>query len=1008
MWRRTLTYFSLFTFIFQLGNLSWYSALLVASYTPYSFAAEQTPFQSAEQLNSQVTQGFALPTMDASGKVNIYGRNEHGEIVTTQFGEGELLGEGYEQARDNNHFQAADAYQNEAELERDKQTLRQRIDRNPVGSETDYDVAAWNTLNDARGNRVFLDSDDTIMTDTETLFNDLAESLEGENDWFSDCTTQSNTFSVNKEYVGKTKYECQEPDTTNLNYCEIERYVDYPVIKTNGTGTLTYVDDHTFQLVVGNPSARIWGQCAEYNYSVQIKIREDLEIEQVRMKYALFDDHIQIYLNNDIIYQHANVSSFWQDENGFPYTNYNPKPPYSPSSEIYGAPGMTPYGTCERSTIWKIGDGGTHGGFPNGGDVTERFEQARASGHGLVNFRNRVAAADWGYSYSIIEIKTKNRASPKEFIEQTPPGCATQLGYVQPRSTCDILGSPGSNPYINPQCDADQTFGNGQVGQVCTFSEWECTDASTPPDTYYPHVSSFPPISSGVTTDSKQCTKINAKDYQCNPLPGMQVCQYPNYPDDSDPVCSDFTSLNQNAPDQCAPYRDNPDCELVDSEPSFSDPVTGRVYIQESTYECNTYTSRDYAYTLEEDICSGEMLCVGGECSFHELENNADFGEAMATFKMLEDIKQNLTCENPDDVESCRVFEGQARYCGVEKTGLGYNCCTLSAGQTNVLDYLKMTYNVYSLEQAMAGLTDQGVIGAWGEQIPTPISDGVSYVTDSFSRGYDYIAREVFDVESVASEAGETLMGEAVNQIKQEMMSFAFESLGGAEGLGGLLFENIGDKAAGETILQLNPAISGAFSAIAGIYAAYQVVKLAIQMISACSDEEMSMGMTIDEGKCIYGGESCHIDTFFGCLVEREYYCCYPSPLGRIIMEQAAPQLGMTLDPMNGQCKGMTLRQIAELDWDQIDFSEWEAMIMASGLAVEHDDLTLDNLSSKPWMPNNDNALDPVTLNEERFREQNIQQNINDRRDHLQYEENLDCSVVPRPEVCGSPLRLVE
>ncbi|MDG3084722.1 hypothetical protein P7F88_00895 [Vibrio hannami] len=125
------------------------------------------------------------------------------------------------------------------------------------------------------------------------------------------------------------------------------------------------------------------------------------------------------------------------------------------------------------------------------------------------------------------------------------------------------------------------------------------------------------------------------------------------------------------------------------------------------------------------------------------------------------------------------------------------------------------------------------------------------------------------------------------------------------------------------------------------------------------------------------------------------------------IAKEAAPQLGIDFDPRNGQCKGMTIEQVSELDWDLIDLSEWEMMVMASGVAVDHNDLDLDTLSTQPWMPNNESALNPVDLNQARFVESNIAENLKETHDSATA-DNLDCSVYPRPPACESPLSLVE
>ncbi|UJF20329.1 conjugal transfer protein TraN (plasmid) [Vibrio sp. SS-MA-C1-2] len=1036
-WTKLVAHTSIVAMLSHTFHYAWFFVLYSYVAPQQALAAlTQAQYQDintdARSVTSGVMTGFALPSMDSQGRVTLYGKDEDGNIADIELGEGELLGDGYGQAKSNNHFEAGDSYQDEYELDQDKNNLRMRIDSNTEGAETDYDVAAWNTLKGSMGNRQYIDTDDTLIEDTEQIFNDLANSLTDENsEFFSACTTQENTFQVKREYVGTTEYQCQEPDRTNLDSCEIKRYVDYPVRKVGGTGKLNFEGDRTFTLTLGDARDNRYGgsQCALYQWYVDFKIRDDVEIESATLVSVAFDDVFDVKLNDTFIYQ-----------------DYGPFAMPSYSNEFY----------CERSTsfVKTVNQ-----------DITNTLNMARDENNGIVRFYIQLGVADLGEGYAFARIKTKNNVMPKEYIEQVPAGCATQLGYVQPQSTCDEYKYPGHPDYINPQCGNDQTFGDGQVGQVCSFDHWECTDEDVPEHTYYDLVSSFPDISSGVTQDEKHCTKINASGYLCNPVPGMQVCSYPNAPDDTNPVCTDYTNLNQTAPDTCAQYRENPDCSLVSTEPTFVDPVTGKVYINESVYSCNVYSNANYAYTMEENLCTGDMHCVGGDCAFHNEEFNDDFGQAMAMFKMMEDIKQNMTCTDLNDVTTCRIFEGEARYCGVEKTGMGFNCCTLSAGQTSVLDYLKMTYSVYTLEQSMETLGDTGMSwGGWASQVPTPISDGVSYVSTQFSDGVDYVARNVSKVADsivdafgggggaaggagnasiaggigtgtpmtpgvvggtggAAGGAGTEIAEESfmdgissmINGFKQEMMRGAQQLLGGPDGIGGQLFTNATDEAgrlitdeAGNQVIQLNPAITAAFQVIAAIYAAYQIVQLAITMISACEDEEMSMGMTIDEGKCTYYSKSCHIDTPFGCLVERKYFCCYPSPLGRIVMEQAAQLLGHQLDPENGQCYGMTIEDVAELDWSQIDFSEWEEMIMASGLAVEHSDLDLDTLSHQPWMSNNDEALNPVELQEERFQEADIPTHINDRQNHLQREDNLDCSVVPRPAICGSPLRLIE
>ncbi|WP_435000209.1 conjugal transfer protein TraN (plasmid) [Vibrio scophthalmi] len=974
MLRRITCYFSLFAFLVQIFHLS-FIGLLIAQSTPVF--AQDEPLVMPNVFN-----GVSVPTYDhSSGTANFGG--------DVNVGRGELFGLDADRANSSNHFDANQAYQKEDRLSESADTLKNRINRNTVGSESDYDVKAWNTLKGSMDNQEKLNSDDTLMVDSDNILRDLADNLDDPNsDFFSACVTETNTHSVSREYIGKTEYQCSEPDRTNLNHCEIKRHVDYPIIKTGGTGTLHVIDDYTFDLIIGEEVNNGFkgGACTLFPFYVEVYIRDDVEIASATLAEMWVDDIVEVKLNSEVIH-----TLYWQGKNSMPaYSNE------------YG---------CEYSKSRHY--------YPNT-NVTAKLNRAMKSNGGKVRFHMLLGVSDGGEGKGRVRIRTKNKVTPTEHIEQSPVGCAAQVGYVQPADTCEVFGTVDDEIYINPQCDNPLTFGNGQVGAMCKFDGWQCVETGLFDSDYDRYVSALPITLPGRTSNPKVCTKVNAVGYSCDPLPTQEICGRPNWPESDEVVCTSFKEFNDQIPDRCEPFRDNPDCSLISTEANFVDPNTGRAYVSESTYECNTYTDADYEYITEEELCTGEMKCVGGDCRFSPEEENEDFEEAMAVFKMLEDIKQNMQCENPDDISTCRVFNGEANYCGVEKTGMGFNCCTLSAGQTNMFDYMKGIMHKYSMEQSSIAiadsaqlLIDQGVNNPWGmwaDKYPTPVTDTVNYVTESFSNSYDHIMGNT--TGEVATSSGSESMFDlglekGFEEIKQQVYQAVYEIL--PEGIKDVIFTQATDSAGAAIpgVMEINPAIQGAFQAVMWAYAAYQITKLAITILSECDDSEMQMGMKIERGQCIYDSKSCYKDTPFGCFIERKYYCCYPSPLGRIIMEQAAPQLGIEMDPKGGSCEGMTLEQMSNLDWDQIDLTEWENLVMATGVAVEHNDLNLDTLSTQPWMSNASERLDPVTLNQERFEKSNIADNLKETHDAATA-DNLDCSVYPRPPACESSLSLME
>ncbi|MEA3240097.1 MAG: conjugal transfer protein TraN, partial [Pseudomonadota bacterium] len=84
------------------------------------------------------------------------------------------------------------------------------------------------------------------------------------------------------------------------------------------------------------------------------------------------------------------------------------------------------------------------------------------------------------------------------------------------------------------------------------------------------------------------------------------------------------------------------------------------------------------------------------------------------------------------------------------------------------------------------------------------------------------------------------------------------------------------------------------------------------------------------------------------CVLKKESYCCYKSPLSRIIMEQVRPQLGGFGSKKHPNCGGLTLQELADVNWDVIDLSEWTVRLSDAGLLPTTPD-ELDQM----WTPEN-------------------------------------------------------
>ncbi|WP_457622983.1 conjugal transfer protein TraN [Persephonella sp.] len=102
--------------------------------------------------------------------------------------------------------------------------------------------------------------------------------------------------------------------------------------------------------------------------------------------------------------------------------------------------------------------------------------------------------------------------------------------------------------------------------------------------------------------------------------------------------------------------------------------------------------------------------------------------------------------------------------------------------------------------------------------------------------------------------------------------------------------------------------------------------------LGKCNANEMYLAKLREwgerDGKCHYIGEYCAERWKFPggsvCVQKKKTFCCFSSPLARIIQEQGREQLGISWGtPRSPNCRGFTPEEFQKLDWNKIDFSEW-------------------------------------------------------------------------------------
>ena len=103
--------------------------------------------------------------------------------------------------------------------------------------------------------------------------------------------------------------------------------------------------------------------------------------------------------------------------------------------------------------------------------------------------------------------------------------------------------------------------------------------------------------------------------------------------------------------------------------------------------------------------------------------------------------------------------------------------------------------------------------------------------------------------------------------------------------------------------------------------------------IIGCSANERYIAEQRHTGTTHYLGKKCTKRKWPGICKRRERaWCIFPSKLGRILHEQARPQLGMDWG-LSNDCRGFTVSEIERIEFDRIDLSEFTDDILRSDRA---------------------------------------------------------------------------
>lgn len=547
-------------------------------------------------------------------------------------------------------------------------------------------------------------------------------------------------------------------------------------------------------------------------------------------------------------------------------------------------------GACELATSWATN--------PNV-DVTPYFKQK-----GNLDFKIRVSVTGKGEGYAKIRIGY----DPNKVVMSSEVGPATCLaklnsvndGFCQSSFACDAA----------PPTDADG---------CATFDGVRVCPGQFPPGL----PAGFPALC--------QSARVNVS---CNFWQGPVSCW-------TDPQGLQHCPTNTgNVKSTCAALESNPACGFVSSRcVGGAAGQSGTCYVSEEVWDCGSAATIPTVVKNQKYNCAGPVRCQGTECLSVQSETNSDFAKAAAALQAARFMAMDANCSAAGDTStstSCAVFKGRKIEC--KKVFSGYiDCCNQPVPGVSLFDYINFILAVSRVDSAVMSLNSSNALrGAW-QTMREPVVDSWNAVSQPITEAWEGIWNSG---EAVAEGAQMGIITQIQQALMKEVAEFAAKAFG-PEAANSLFVVTDGAGVVGEAfdqagvlqdgLLSLGGEIGSLLSGVMTVYAIYSIVTLLIKIIWQCQKEEFELAVQRQLKNCHNVGSYC-ASNFGFCIEKREVYCCFNSPLSRIIQEQVRPQLGLSWgSPKQATCEGLSPEQLTAVDWNKVDLSEWLGILSTTG-----------------------------------------------------------------------------
>lgn len=503
-------------------------------------------------------------------------------------------------------------------------------------------------------------------------------------------------------------------------------------------------------------------------------------------------------------------------------------------------------------------------------------------------------AAAWPQNYHCVEIE-------QEIIEE--PVSSFALIDLDAQTNPNLRASPSTVPLSTASPSGSLAGAEPQKRLVKTYA---CTLKC--------QSSEAPPIKADEFLVKGACHVVNKK-----------VTQTQHYLKTQDFPCEEFYDEQTGYSDNCALYTQNPNCTQIQS--TCLDDDSARLSVDHNgtelmtecglksvVYRCKEPQILKAGDFKQEVVCAtplkDEVPCLGLECVSDELptitaQERSNRGQALGGIGLMAYMQDDMNCQ----AGVCQIFTGQDHTCRCGIKG-SFDCCSIKT-QVTAQDYIRLSSYIMTLEAAAALVKHEVAdFGSWSA-IGGGIGGLISSELDSLIGAYAKTG-----LETVRSSYLQKLTTKTANLVEQ---------LFGKEMRDRIFVEGAAGSASSGTTL--HPDVLNSAQGLMQAYVAYKLAVAAYEIITACHTNEYETSMRLNMNSCLYLRSECDHKLLGRCLVRKRHYCCYNSPLARIVMAGLKDQ-----GYAGSDCRGISVAELQNYDLGLIDFSEWNNMVSQSQL----------------------------------------------------------------------------